>query len=344
MNLPATTANDLVHRFLFEQLDIRGQVVRLGPMWQHMLEGRKYPEPVIHLFGELMAVGVLIGTGLKHPGRVTLQIQGNGPIDLAVVECAHDLKMRGMVRVGARLEEQLAKLVRKNEMNALPDASVELVTSGHANLAQVLGERISFSDLVGTGKLAISIDNQLTGQIYQSLVPLDGLTVAECFESYFDQSEQVPTHLWLAANETAVGAMLLQKMPNADKRDADGWARVDQLASTVAAAELTGLAAEPLLRRLFNEEDVRLQPARTVSNGCKRDLSKVEAMLRSLGRKELDSTLVEHGEIVVRDDMCNFEYRFDANDVARLFDATEKTEQQTEPKQSDNNKAPPTRH
>jgi molecular chaperone Hsp33 len=322
--LPATithTANDSVSRYLFNALDIRGQVVRLGANWQNLLLGREYPEPIITMLGELVAVGVLLGAGLKHPGRVTLQIQGDGPVDLAVADCTHDLKIRAMVRTGERLKGKLAKLVEAKHRATLPPAMRHERFLESADAAPP--ERLTFTELVGSGKLAISVENQLTGQIYQSFVPLDGLTVAECFENYFDQSEQVPTHLWLAADESAVGAMLLQKLPGADKKDADGWARVDQLASTVAHAELTGLPAEQLLHRLFNEEDVTLQPPRLVQNGCVRDASKVEAMLRSLGRKELEDAIREQGEVVVRDDMCNFEYRYDADAIRKLFDDDE---------------------
>jgi molecular chaperone Hsp33 len=338
--VPATVANDCVHRFLFNALDIRGQVLRVGPAWRSLLEGRDYPEPVITVFGELLAVAILLGTGLKHPGRVTIQIQGDGPIDLAVADCTHDLKVRGMVRCGDRLKAKLAILAEARTRTALPATGIEKLTQETGS-----SERITFADLVGEGKLAISIDNQLTGQIYQSFVPIDGLSVAECFESYFDQSEQLPTHLWLSANESYIGAMLLQKLPLADKKDPDGWARVDQLASTVADAELIGLPAQALLRRLFHEEDVHLLTARPVNNGCKRDPTRVEEMLRTLGRKELDDTVAEQGEVIVRDDMCNFEYRFDAEAIAKLFE--EPAQDNPAPKQVDdtpNKKQPPTVH
>ena len=149
--------------------------------------------------------------------------------------------------------------------------------------------------------------------------------MAECFEHYFDQSEQLPTHLWLAATEHGAGALLLQKLPKADLKDADGWARVEQLAASVKPEELIELDAEVLLQRLFHEEDVRLYEAKTVFCDCKRDEEKVKNMLRSLGRSEVEATLTELGEVLVKDDMCNEEYRFDQTAVDALFDEDETT-------------------
>ena len=177
----------------------------------------------------------------------------------------------------------------------------------------------TFSEWVQECTLAMTLTYTGSSQIYQSIVPVSGLSVAECFEHYFDLSEQLPTHLWLAANETGAGALLLQKLPNADQKDADGWARVEHLAASVSEQELTLLPAEQLLARLFSEEDVRVFEAKPVSYACKRDLQKVEAMLRSLGRKEVEATLAELGIVEVKDDICNQVYRFDAEAVKRLF-------------------------
>jgi molecular chaperone Hsp33 len=178
---------------------------------------------------------------------------------------------------------------------------------------------LAFADWVNGGTLALTLSYTNSSQIYQSVVPLSGLSVAECFEHYFDQSEQLTTHLWLAAEGRGAGALLLQKLPNADAKDADGWARVEHLAASVTRDELIGLPAEVLLSRLFAEEDVRLYEPKPVTCACRRDIGKVEAMLKSLGREELEATLAELGEIIVKDDICNEEYRFGAEDVKRLL-------------------------
>jgi len=286
-----TTPTDYSRRFTLDNLDIRGQTVRLTDVWRAMHAGRGYSPAVRQYLGELACVSVLVGAGLKQPGRAAIQIQKKRdagslvyPGPLAVLDCTDNLCLRGM-------------------------ATIEAVQAGD----------ISFADWVDGGTLAMTLSYANSNQIYQSVVPFSGLSAAECFEHYFDQSEQLPTHLWLAADEHGAGALLLQKLPNADLKDADGWARVEHLAASVTADELINLPTEVLLTRLFAEEDVRLFDAKPVTYACKRDTGKVEAMLKSLGREELESTLAELGEIVVKDDICNEEYRFDAEDVKRLF-------------------------
>ncbi len=279
-------------RFTLENLDIRGQVVQLTGVWQAMQAGRLYSPSIRRFLGEMAAVAVLVGAGLKQPGRAALQIQRKRiddvyPGPLAVVDCTDALGLRGMA---------------------------------HDEAGSARGV-LAFSDWVDGGTLAMTLTYTNSSQIYQSIVPVSGLSVAECFEHYFDQSEQLPTHLWLAADERGAGALLLQKLPNADLRDADGWARVEHLAASVTDDELTSLPAEQMLGRLFAEEDVRLYEPKVVSYACRRDQQKVENMLRSLGREEVEATLVEQGEIVVKDDICNLEYRFGVEDVKRLFAA-----------------------
>ena len=287
-------------RFTLDNLDIRGQVVRLTDVWRDMHDGRHYAPNMRQFLGELACVSVLIGAGLKRPGRAALQIQRkrsendsgvetfSGP--LAVLDCTEALAIRGMAAVAADIANS---------------------KSGAA----------TFSEWVEDCTLAMTLSYTGTTQIYQSVVPVSGLSVAECFEHYFDLSEQLPTHLWLAANESGAGALLLQKLPNADQKDTDGWARVEQLAASVSDQELITLPAAQLLARLFSQEDVRVYEAKPVSYACTRDVQKVESMLRALGREEVEATIAELGIVEVKDDICNQVYRFDAEAVKRLFAA-----------------------
>ena len=276
-------ATDFSRRFTLDKLDLRGQVVRLSGAWRSLMQGRDYPPEVTAHLGEMACVAVIIGAGLKHKGRATLQIQGGAFAKLAVIDCTHELGIRGM-----------ASFVPQDNP-------------------------VSFADWVKGGRVALTVSQFDNDQMYQSIVPVSGLSVAECFEHYFDQSEQLPTHLWIAADAHGAGALLLQKLPKADEKDADGWARVEQLAASVTADELTNLDAETMLTRLFHEEDIRLYEPKSVFCDCKRDEEKVKNMLRSLGRDELNQTLREIGEIIVKDDMCNEEYRFDPAAVDALF-------------------------
>lgn len=321
MKTEHNTTDSIAHtsysaRFTLENLDIRGQVVRLDDAWRTLMQGRDYCADVTQYFGELACVAVMVGAGLKHPGRVTLQIQGNTAetnyaqheaqheapqrARLVVVDCSHTLGLRGMVSVTS------------------PDTSS--TTTSQATLKSSTSKHTGgFADWVGAGTLAMTVANSDSGQMYQSIVPIAGLDVAECFEHYFDQSEQVPTHLWLAANANGAGALMLQKLPGADTRDADGWARVEMFASSVTAEELISEPVDSLLTKLFAEEDVRLYALQPVHSDCARDEQKVRNMLRSIGRVECEGTLAEYGEVIVKDDMCNQEYRYDAAAIAALF-------------------------
>lgn len=285
-----TAPADLTERFLLENLDIRGQVVRLGPLWRTIVSRRAYPDELLGLLGEFAALAVLIGSGLKHPGRAVLQVLGQGPVSLAVADCTRELAVRAMVKAGDK-------------------------STG-----------ASLHDWFPSGRLVLIIENAQTARHFQSIVPLEGASLAECFERYFDRSEQVPTHLWVSASRESVGALILQKLPKADEKDASGWARVQQLAARQAPLLLANGAEGPsfdvasLLTTLFPEDDVRLFKPIAVADGCGRSEEKVHAMLKGLGRREVEATLAEHGVVKVHDELCNQEYRLTAADVARLFE------------------------
>ncbi len=278
-----------VRSFLFEQLDIRGAWVQLGSAWREMSAGRNYPPPALELLGQLAGVTTLIAANLKQAGRLTFQLRGEGGISLLVMDCDEQLRLRGMART-------------RQGINEASDLAA-------GKLPALLGE----------GALTLTLDTADMRQPYQSHVPLQGDTLAAVFEHYLAQSEQLPTRLWLAANGDTAAGLFLQALPGASLRDADGWNRVQMLASTVRADELLGLGAIKLIERLFPEEDVRVYDPRPVSYYCPYDPAKIYSMLRGVGRAECESILAEHGEIRVHDDICNHEYVLDAAAVAALF-------------------------
>lgn len=280
---PVDAPPNRVRSFLFEQLDIRGAWVQLGPAWREMIAGRDYPEPVVELLGQLAGVATLITANLKQAGRLTFQLRGEGAVSLLVMDCDEQLRLRGMAR-------------------STPELSAG-----------------SLPALLGDGALTLTLDTAGMRQPYQSHVPLQGDTVAAVFEHYLTQSEQTPTRLWLAANHETAAGLFLQALPGADERDADGWNRVQILAGTVRAEELLGLGSIKLIERLFPEEDVRVYDPRPVSYYCPYDPAKIYSMLRSVGQTACESILAEHGEIRVHDDVCNHEYVLDAAAVAALF-------------------------
>ncbi len=287
-------SDSFVRRFLFEGLDIRGAIVHLGEAWKGMQHGRDYQPTVAQLLGETAAVTALIAAQLKQPGRLTLQLRGGGPIQLLVMDCNEQLQMRGMAR---------------SNPVVLP-----------APVPELLGAHQG-------GQLLMSLDLPTARQPYQSYVPMVGDSIAGIFEHYLEQSEQQPSRLFATASPRAAVCLFLQKMPDADVRDPDGWHRITQLAATVKTAELLELDAESLLTRLFHEDieahGIRLYDPLPVAYHCPEDWEKVRDMIRGIGRADAEAILDEHGEIVIRDDICNREYRFTPDDVAALFAASE---------------------
>lgn len=281
-------SDSTVHRFLFEQLDIRGAFVRLGDCWRQMQAGRDYAPPVAQVLGEMAAVTALIGAQLKQAGRLTFQLRSDGPVRLLVIDCNESLQMRGMARAEGEIPT---------------DATAIDLLGGAAG-----------------GQLLLSLDIPTARQPWQSIVPMVGDSIAAIFEHYLEKSEQQPSRLYLLANTDVAACLFLQKLPEADQHDADGWNRVQQLAATATAEELCTLPAEALLTRLYHEDTVRLYDPSTVVYHCPEDREKIRGMILSLGRQEAEHILEEHGEIVVKDDICNREYRFDAREIAEIFD------------------------
>jgi molecular chaperone Hsp33 len=275
---------DYVQRFLFEDLDIRGRLVCLTGAWQRMLDGRDYPEDIALLLGHTTALNVLLGANQKGSGRVTLQVQGSGPVKLLVSDCTAELRIRGM-------------------------ASYENFKFNPANERSLLGD----------GRLSVTLEDMKSGRMYQSLVPLEGENLEEIFVHYLAQSEQMPAFLRLFADSDALCGLLLEKLPRADARDPDGWNRITHLAATLALDETRDAQPYDLLTRLFPEELMRVFRLYAVEYHCPYDEDKVKDMLRGLGRSEVESILAEQGEVVIRNEMCNHEYRFDAQAIAKLF-------------------------
>jgi molecular chaperone Hsp33 len=275
---------DYVQRFLFEDLEIRGRLVCLTFAWRRMLEGRDYPPEIAALLGHTTALGVLLGANQKERSRVTLQVQGGGPVSLLVADCHPGLKIRGMAQYGR-------------------------TAAG------------SERSLLGDGRLAVTLEDGASGQLYQSLVPLEGETLAEIFEHYLAQSEQAQASLYLHADGEALCGLLLEKLPGAEQRDADGWNRITHLARTLSLAETVDVQPYDLLTRLFPEELLRVFRLHAVQYHCPYDVENVNRMLRGLGRQEVESILAEQGEVVIRNEMCNHEYRFGREEIESLFGA-----------------------
>ena len=276
---------DTLTRFLFEHAEVRGEIVRLDATWRAVLANHDYPEPIRSLLGEMMAAAALLAATLKFEGSLIMQMQGSGPVTLAVVECSSDFHLRAT----AKWRDDLAP----------------------GDIAALLGQ----------GKFVISLDPKNGNQIYQGIVALEGATVAEVLEHYLLQSEQLETRLWLAADGEQACGLLLQRLPEKVSEDADAWNRALNLGNTLSTEELLHLPAREILHRLFHEEDLRLFEPHPVSFRCTCSRERVADMLRLLGLDEVHSILVEQGKIEVDCEFCNRNYYFDAVDAEQLFAA-----------------------
>jgi len=288
--------SDRLLKFLFHQAPVRAEVVRLERSWQQMAALRAYPEPVLRLLGETTAAATLLSATIKFAGSLILQIHGDGPVRLLVVECQPDLSFRATAKLRG---------------DARIDANAgwhELVNAG------------------GQGRCAITLDpgrNAAGHQRYQGIVPLEGASVAEALETYLRQSEQIESRLWLAADQRAASGMLLQRLPRASRMaldpDEDAWRRTTMLSQTLTSAEMLEHSPDELVRRLFWQEQIENRTAMTPCFACTCSRRRTGRMLIQLGRPEVDSILAEQGEVSVTCDFCNALYAFDPIDIEQLF-------------------------
>lgn len=292
---------DSLRRFVFERYPFRGQLVHLGPAWRAMMEHHEYPDEIRDSLGEAAAAAVLLAATLKFQGQLSLQLRGAGPMHLMLVECSDGLAVRGV----ARFRE------------APPTRDLRVLS--------------------GDGTLTVTLEGDDLSNRYQGIVPLAGERMQECLREYFETSEQLPTRLWLRADADQASGLLVQRLPLtsrpasatesgaggvSEEEVEDAWQRVQLVAGTVTDAELASLPDRDLLRRLFAEDDVRMFEAAPVFFRCRCSRERVETMLRSLGRGEVESVLSERGNVEVRCEFCSRAYRFDAVDVGALFTET----------------------
>ena len=290
------TSGDSLQRFIFEHAPIRGEIVHLDATWQAVLDRRDYPPCVRDVLGEMMAAAALLTATLKFDGRLIMQVQGHGPVNLLMVECTSKRTMRAIAQWNG----------------AIPEAPL--------------------SDLVGDGRLAVTIEPLKEKERYQAIVELEGMTVAEALENYFARSEQLDTRLWLAADPNQAAGMLLQKLPGSPLTDDDAWNRAVHLGSTITRQELLVLPVRDIIHRLYHEEDIRLFSRIPVSFRCSCSRERVESVLRMLGHGEIHSILAEQGMVRVDCEFCGGRYEFDRIDAEQLFAALHST------------RATPTRH
>src|ERR1700722_14800562 len=222
---------DSLHRFIFEHYPIRGHLVHLDASWQALIEHREYPGVIREVLGEAVVASLLLAATIKFQGVLSLQWQGTGGVQLLLAQCTSGLGVRGLARYREGLEAG--------------------ATTG------------GLHGLIGAGNLTVTLESDDGSQRYQGIVPIAGARLADSLQIYFENSEQLPTRLWLYADGHGASGMLLQRLPGgAARADAaavdDAWRRVQLIGDTLTREELRTLADAQILHRLFNEDDLRL--------------------------------------------------------------------------------------
>lgn len=290
----ASQGADQLCRFVIENCGVRGEHVRLGSSWRELHTKTDYQPAVLELLGQTVSAVALLAATVKFDGALTLQATGDGALRLLVVEASGERTFRGLARLRQSAPEN-------------PGADI----------------------LLGNGRIALTIDPGEGKDRYQGIVDFAGGPLSEVLERYFERSEQIPTRIWLAANEHQVAGLMLQHLPEKGIQlesgdlgsldEDDGWQRCVTLAETLADEELLGLESAALLRRLFHQERVRLFDPEPWAFRCRCSLDRVKTMLRGLGKPEVDDILAEQGKVGVTCDFCNASYEFDAVDAEQIF-------------------------
>lgn len=312
--------DDRVVPFQVEGLDVRGRAVQLGPMLNTILDRHDYPPAVARLLAEVIVLTVLIGTSLKFEGKFTVQTKSDGPVDLLVADFTTPEDLRAYARYDAA-------------------AVAEAVERGDA----------SPEKLLGTGVLALTIDQGNFMQPYQGIVPLDGTALEDIAGVYFRQSEQIPTRVRLGAAELydrdedgrprhawRAGGLIAQFLPDApermrhpdlhggdgderdyDRTEDDAWDEARALVDTVDADELTDpqVGIERLLFRLFHERGVRVYQPQQVHDRCNCSREKIKGVLQGFSAEEIEASQ-EDGTIEVTCEFCSSVYKYAAEEFA----------------------------
>ncbi len=277
---------DQRHRFLIESCDVRGHLVRLEKVWADATARTDYPGTVAQVLGEVFVATSLLAGTIKYEGKITLQVRGNGPIHLLVVQITNEGDIRGL----ARWSE----------------------TPADASLQKAFGN---------DARMTISIEADAYSEPYQGIVPLEGNSVAEGITQYFARSEQLDTTMHLSVSGNVAAGLLLQSLPpgNDQEQDVDGWQRAATLAETITQEELLEEKAETILHRLYHEETVRLYAPEPLQFRCSCSRERTDGMLMGLGEQEALDVVKEQGKVSVSCEFCDANYEYDAIDVVSLF-------------------------
>lgn len=280
---------DTLNRYLFDNLHARGELVNLSQTYQDIVAPHNYPQGVKQLLGELVAATCLLTATLKFEGEIAVQLQGDGPIGYLAVNGNNLQEMRGIARMAS-------------ETNAT-----------------------TLKDLIGKGNMIITI-RPTDGEPYQGVVALEQDTLADCLAHYFEVSEQIPTKIWLFADEQTlqIAGTLIQLLPDSgdkEQQQAD-FDHLCQLTNTIKPEEIFSLASEDLLYRLYHQEEVRIFEPQAVSYKCSCSEDKCLSTISQIEPSEIESIIAEQGSVSMTCDYCMTTYKFERPELAQFIDGT----------------------
>lgn len=278
-----TLPKDCLQRFILKDLHVRGQWIHLDHAYKAIQSIHPYPLTIRMLIGEALAASALISSTLKYEGRTTLQIEGPGAIKLLLAQCNHLFHLRG-----------LAKWDEKLDIN------------------------LSTAPLFSEAQCLISITQATSQESYNGIVPLEHDSLSLCLESYFQQSEQLPTKFYFASTHDHIVGLMLQSLPD-DAMTPDMWQHVTCLADTLTQPELLSVAPMALMHRLFHSESLQWFVENPVEFKCSCSKEKSEQALITFGEKEVMAALTSNPILVVNCEFCNQSYEFDKIDVYSIF-------------------------
>ncbi|MEZ7276899.1 Hsp33 family molecular chaperone HslO [Pseudoalteromonas sp. 68 DY56-GL68] len=277
---------DLLHRYIFDQLDVRGELVQIDQTYQEMIANHNYPAPVQALLGELLVATCLLTATLKFEGEIAVQLQGDGPVKYAVINGDDKQNMRGIARLQGEVQGNTIK------------------------------------DLIGNGYMVITI-TPTKGERYQGIVPLEHDSLDKCLESYFEQSEQLKTRLWFATevttNSAKAAGLFLQVLPVNKEKSVEDFTHLEALSNTIKDEELLHLDANTVLTRLYHEDNPQLFEPQKITFRCGCSREKTITALVNLGQDALLEDVKANGEVKISCHYCLKDYIFNEQDIKAIF-------------------------
>lgn len=281
---------DASQRFIFENADIRGEIVRLHKTYLDTVRGKQYPDPVASLLGQFLAASALLSTTIKFDGRLVIQARSKGEVSVMMGECTSEGEIRGIARYPQ-----------------VPSSD-------------------QFTELLRDGNLVITIDTR-KGEPYQGIVALEGSNLAECLQAYFTQSEQLGSVFYFAANKDHIVGLMLQQLPAQLHKDVDErsrhWEHFSTLARTITDEELLSLPNDDILHRLYHQEELRLFAPKELKFQCSCSRERTARALAALGKQEVDEIIAEQGGVEISCEFCGTEYNFGPGELALLFESAD---------------------